>query len=420
MSSPDTIVIDKDGDLRLDIVSDGGEKHGSLIVSSKALSLASPVFRRMLFGGFAESKPAYGEWNVALHDDDVHCLSIVLDIIHLNFDRVPEHLEACCGPVTSDQDTGDLSGRRDAPAHIYGIVRIVDKYDMVHIIRPWAQTWLNDVNKMPGWCAEIIWAAWVLGDESLLREQLVRVLSSAYVGPRQKHRRPYILYCPGAERNMECYCKQGQSSPALDGDEDGLGMDGDEDGLRITSNYLDTSLYKPEGAVNEIFSILDIAGMSLAMWTSLTYITTTNPSTFTERIDGMRLGLVAAFIQELKELCDSLLINIHRGLMTSPMPHLQRCRRWMLFTGGIMEFQLKTIMPESQPDRQSLAQLHAGLDFLEGCGRPIFCIEQFHRSAMAEVRQRVTADLERCSKGLVSEAQVAHLRRQREKSGVRL
>lgn len=81
MPSHDTTVLDEDGDLQLEIIS-GGDKCGSLLVSSKALSMTSSVFRHMLFGGFAESKPAHGEWKATVHDD-IHCMSIVLNIIHL-------------------------------------------------------------------------------------------------------------------------------------------------------------------------------------------------------------------------------------------------------------------------------------------------------------------------------------------------
>jgi hypothetical protein len=79
MPSHDTTALDEDGDLQLEIIS-GGDKCGSLLVSSKALSMTSSVFRHMLFGGFAESKPAHGEWKATVHDDDIHC---VLNIIHL-------------------------------------------------------------------------------------------------------------------------------------------------------------------------------------------------------------------------------------------------------------------------------------------------------------------------------------------------
>ncbi|OIW30032.1 hypothetical protein CONLIGDRAFT_632143 [Coniochaeta ligniaria NRRL 30616] len=55
--TPDLIIFEEDGDLRLEV----GPERMPMIVCPKALARASPVFKRILFGGFAESKPADGE-----------------------------------------------------------------------------------------------------------------------------------------------------------------------------------------------------------------------------------------------------------------------------------------------------------------------------------------------------------------------
>ncbi|KAK8054146.1 hypothetical protein PG996_013447 [Apiospora saccharicola] len=52
-------------------------------VSSRTLTRASSVWKKMLFGGFAESKPKEGDWIVSLPDDSPEAMSTLLGTVSL-------------------------------------------------------------------------------------------------------------------------------------------------------------------------------------------------------------------------------------------------------------------------------------------------------------------------------------------------
>ncbi|KAH8901911.1 hypothetical protein BR93DRAFT_869279, partial [Coniochaeta sp. PMI_546] len=137
--------IDPDGDLRLEI----GPNNVAFIVCSRALCRASPVFKMMLRGGFAESKPTHGEWLVKLPEDHPGALFILFNIIHGNFDRIPQIL---------------------VEEKLYYLTIMTDKYDMTKSLRPWAARWLEriaDAGRTLNTGARRIWIAWELGDVKL-------------------------------------------------------------------------------------------------------------------------------------------------------------------------------------------------------------------------------------------------------------
>ncbi|KAI0199749.1 hypothetical protein F4808DRAFT_461404 [Astrocystis sublimbata] len=152
---PSRVVIDPDGDLTLqvgqmwcmgDITAtdyegeESSEESGEetdhehdipvkYVVCSKTLSRASRVWKRMLYGGFAESKPLHAlsasDWVVDLPDDNPKPWGIILNIIHGRFDAVPS---ANC-PFDVEQ--------------LYQLSVITDKYDLTVILRPWARFWIS-------------------------------------------------------------------------------------------------------------------------------------------------------------------------------------------------------------------------------------------------------------------------------------
>ncbi|KAK8112319.1 uncharacterized protein PG998_008776 [Apiospora kogelbergensis] len=91
-------------------------------VCSRALARASPVWRKMLYGGFAESKPKDGDWIVELPDDDVPAIEFFLSAIHARFDKIPAF-----------DSLPDLSW-------LYMVSVVADKYDTIRFLRPWAKT----------------------------------------------------------------------------------------------------------------------------------------------------------------------------------------------------------------------------------------------------------------------------------------
>ncbi|TQN64296.1 hypothetical protein CSHISOI_11136 [Colletotrichum shisoi] len=144
ISSP-TIYLDDSGDLRLCVGGDVDECPQDFVVCSRALGRSSPVLKAMLFGGFAESRPAAddsGEWRVDLPEDSTAAMEIVLNIVHGHFNLVPEKL-----PLM----------------RLYDVLTITEKYDMTVIVRPWARAWMQAVRHQTD-NAHLLCVAWELGD----------------------------------------------------------------------------------------------------------------------------------------------------------------------------------------------------------------------------------------------------------------
>ncbi|OIW22433.1 hypothetical protein CONLIGDRAFT_223343 [Coniochaeta ligniaria NRRL 30616] len=75
---------------------------------------------KMLYGGFAESKPSNPEttWVVRLPEDDPEALAMLLNAVHGTVETIPKELPE------------EL---------LYGVTVLTDKYDMAKTLRPWAQ-----------------------------------------------------------------------------------------------------------------------------------------------------------------------------------------------------------------------------------------------------------------------------------------
>ncbi|KAK7911814.1 hypothetical protein PG985_014295 [Apiospora marii] len=91
-------------------------------VCSRTMARSSPVWKKMLYGGYAESKPKDRDWIVEIPDDDVLAVEFFLNTIHTRFEKVPPFNE-----------TPELD-------HLYRIAVVADKYDMIRFLRPWAGT----------------------------------------------------------------------------------------------------------------------------------------------------------------------------------------------------------------------------------------------------------------------------------------
>ncbi|KAI1348545.1 hypothetical protein F5Y01DRAFT_292100, partial [Xylaria sp. FL0043] len=167
--------VDPDGDLGLQVgqitcvnisPSDGGQDHEHelpvvFIVCSRALSRASRVWRTLLYGGFAESKPSFAssasDWVVKLPEDDPRAMGFILDIIHSRFESLPR--------INESIDTEFL----------YQLTVLTDKYDLTAIVRPWASTWMGFIENTYGSVStapeaeRLLWVAWVMGDFNLYK-----------------------------------------------------------------------------------------------------------------------------------------------------------------------------------------------------------------------------------------------------------
>ncbi len=146
MSGYSTIQVDPAGDLRLLVKHNDRDKNFQ--VSSKAMSLASPVWRTMLdpSGPFREAKPDNGE--IAFPEDDAEALLTVLLAAHLRQQEVPQ---------TS-------VGYKQ----LLEICVVCDKYDCIQLMRPWISKWeaslanFADKDTYEEW----LFIAWTTGDDA--------------------------------------------------------------------------------------------------------------------------------------------------------------------------------------------------------------------------------------------------------------
>ncbi|KAB5545656.1 hypothetical protein GE09DRAFT_215542 [Coniochaeta sp. 2T2.1] len=172
-------VFDETGDLQLLV----GKRRVPCKVCSKALARSSPVFKAMLFGQFAEakSKASNGGWVVELPDDEVNSMLYIFNIIHDHVDRISRDLPG-------DDEYGETFIRSEPHKRyslypcskmefLYLLTRAADKYQVLRLFKPWAKDWLAAVREVKmgasGWSCEVLWAAWLLGDEELLRQHLM-------------------------------------------------------------------------------------------------------------------------------------------------------------------------------------------------------------------------------------------------------
>ncbi|KAK1770178.1 hypothetical protein QBC33DRAFT_313487 [Phialemonium atrogriseum] len=148
---------DPDGDLRLEV----GPDKANCVVCSRTLSRASAVWKKMLNGPFLESRPRDGEWIVELPEDDYKALTLVLNILHFRFDRIPD-------PTTLTVD------------ELFNLTILTDKYDLAHLLRPWVRP-LSGSLLSQDHDLRLLWIAWELGHMRLFRDIAERVLSSAFL-----------------------------------------------------------------------------------------------------------------------------------------------------------------------------------------------------------------------------------------------
>ncbi|KAK8859641.1 hypothetical protein PGQ11_010375 [Apiospora arundinis] len=163
-AEPPTKILDENGDLLLKVGTtkcvkslfgslSGSHSHvlaDTFRVCSRTMARASPVWKKLLFGGFAESKPKEGEWKVTLPEDSPQAMSTLLGIVHAKFDAVPRPN----GRITLTE--------------LYDITILTDKYDLAHVLKPWASMWLQCVWSPtcvdPYSRMEQLWITWNMGD----------------------------------------------------------------------------------------------------------------------------------------------------------------------------------------------------------------------------------------------------------------
>lgn len=150
------VILDPHGDLVL--VVNKAENQRRFRVSTKVLSLASPVWRVMLdpSGQFQEARRENGE--VAFPEDDPNILYILLQIIHLRPRSLPKTLEV---------------------DELVGLAILCKKYDTAEIVAPWVEgKWLSSLfgySHRDGF-EDLVIIVWVFQCGSLYASSLVERL----------------------------------------------------------------------------------------------------------------------------------------------------------------------------------------------------------------------------------------------------
>ncbi|KAE9364482.1 hypothetical protein N431DRAFT_447657 [Stipitochalara longipes BDJ] len=150
------------GDTRLLVSSPEGEITAS--VSSHAMSLASPVWRKFISPPWRPSqidkkkKASRSEDNEGVklssepepdepldfREDDAEALLLLLRIAHLDFVSVKKRLSV---------------------EELYNLAILCDKYDCVHLIKPWVDEWYRDAEllRVVGESSKRLFIAWSFG-----------------------------------------------------------------------------------------------------------------------------------------------------------------------------------------------------------------------------------------------------------------
>jgi hypothetical protein len=167
-SSP-TTYYDDDGDLRLIV----GPDRREYVVCSRAVARASHVWKKMLYGRFAEAKPKEGEWAVELPEDDAEAVGAFMNIIHFRFDSFP--------------------GRSDLTIKfLFQLAIIADKYDVTHLLRPWSSHWKSSLlqTAKKQFDLRFLWISWALGHRELFTYMTFELVRLSTLDPDGKLRAP--------------------------------------------------------------------------------------------------------------------------------------------------------------------------------------------------------------------------------------
>jgi hypothetical protein len=126
-SYPPVNAVDPDGDIILELTRPDGKSH--LLVSSKVLALASPVFARMFKSQFKEglsnnSSTSEAPRVIQLSDDDEEAFIFLCNLLHYRRSNVPLKLTVDC---------------------LSNLAIICDKWDLTPAVAPFAESWIQGV-----------------------------------------------------------------------------------------------------------------------------------------------------------------------------------------------------------------------------------------------------------------------------------
>lgn len=140
---PEITYFDRNGDTRL--LLDPENEPRVFVVSYKAVSAVCDAWDRMLSpdGPFKEANQ---DGSVSLSDDDPEGLTIILNIAHLHFNRVPHRLNF---------------------RKLLSVAVLTEKYGTTKIVRPWYRGWMKGTRKLAKRAGyeEWLWIAWAFGED---------------------------------------------------------------------------------------------------------------------------------------------------------------------------------------------------------------------------------------------------------------
>ena len=158
-------IIYEDGDLTLIV------RNHPFLVSSHALAVASKVLKRILFAKPAEPRQLPGAasssepWIVRLPEDNPEAFKSILEMIHHGF---------------KDKQLD----RHQRVASLYEITVLTHKYELPHLLREYANRWVDDICRIclptrgREWdlLAKLLWIGWELGSQRLFKSSLRAML----------------------------------------------------------------------------------------------------------------------------------------------------------------------------------------------------------------------------------------------------
>lgn len=135
---------------------------GSFLVSSTVMTIASPVWK-VMFDPQSRFREAT-EKEVHFLDDDPDMLLLLLRIAHLQFQELPSTLDY---------------------RQLLGLATLCDKYDTVHLARPWLRQWEQPLSP-PTSCSgqeSLIFIAWTFGDVETFEKWAKHLTMECYTTP---------------------------------------------------------------------------------------------------------------------------------------------------------------------------------------------------------------------------------------------
>ncbi|KAJ0382461.1 hypothetical protein COL922a_012526 [Colletotrichum nupharicola] len=156
------VVLEEFGDLQLRVGSDHTEQTTIFLVCSRTVARSSPVLKRMLYGGFAESLSAQTKKEnrvVDLPDDRPDSFKIFLHVMHGHFDQVPSRI---------------------AIDNLYLLLVLLDKYDSIGLIRPWAKPWLKGIKTSES-LPLALYIAWNLGHKETFQSKMTKIIHASFI-----------------------------------------------------------------------------------------------------------------------------------------------------------------------------------------------------------------------------------------------